>query len=151
MATIGIRLRGLDRTLQEVSGDGYLMRRITGAATRAMIENAEDLLGRAQRDAPVDEGTLRASGSATVFAGGKAVARGGMGAEEPALVEGGGRDRIVGVVGFDTPYALAQHERLDYNHPKGGKAKYLEDNLKEQARRYEDNLRDRAARAAGRK
>ncbi len=29
-------------------------------------------------------------------------------------------------LGFGTVYALPQHERLDYVHPKGGEAKYLE-------------------------
>jgi hypothetical protein len=29
-------------------------------------------------------------------------------------------------VSFDTPYAVRQHEELDWNHPKKGQAKYLE-------------------------
>lgn len=29
-------------------------------------------------------------------------------------------------IGFDTHYALLQHENLDFNHPRGGRAKYLE-------------------------
>jgi hypothetical protein len=29
-------------------------------------------------------------------------------------------------VGFGTKYAVPQHERLDYRHPRGGEAKYLE-------------------------
>ena len=28
---------------------------------------------------------------------------------------------------YETPYAAIQHENLSYNHPRGGKAKYLED------------------------
>jgi hypothetical protein len=47
---------------------------------------------------------------------------------------------IKGIAGFNTPYALAQHERLDYRHPKGGKAKYLEDPLKQNAKRYADRM-----------
>jgi hypothetical protein len=62
--------------------------------------------------------------------------------ERRAIHEGGLGDAVVGEVGFNTPYALAQHERLDFNHPKGGKAKYLEDNLKQQANRYQGNLSD---------
>lgn len=30
-------------------------------------------------------------------------------------------------IAFDAPHAAVQHERLDFNHPNGGKAKYLED------------------------
>jgi hypothetical protein len=29
-------------------------------------------------------------------------------------------------VSFDTPYAVVQHERLDFHHPRKGQAKYLE-------------------------
>ena len=28
---------------------------------------------------------------------------------------------------YNQPYALKQHEEMGYNHPRGGKAKYLED------------------------
>jgi hypothetical protein len=56
--------------------------------------------------------------------------------------EGGLGDAVVGEVGFNTPYALTQHERLDFNHPKGGKAKYLQDNLQTQTDRYQENLSD---------
>ena len=128
------------------------------------------------RDAPLDEGTLRASGTAAVYVDGKAVARQGTqevagsfglsqgevaelegrfgrrpGKSSPqpepgdgrSVIEGGAANAIVGEVGFDTPYALAQHERLDFHHPKGGKAKYLQANLEAQASRYQENLRDR--------
>ena len=30
-------------------------------------------------------------------------------------------------VGYNLPYARKQHEELDFNHPLGGKAKFLED------------------------
>ena len=31
------------------------------------------------------------------------------------------------VLSYDTDYAIKQHEELGYRHPRGGKAKYLED------------------------
>ncbi len=34
-------------------------------------------------------------------------------------------------IGFYTDYALLQHENLDFNHPRGGRAKYLETPLSE--------------------
>lgn len=92
------------------------------AADRAMNENAEDLLGRSIEDAPVDEGTLKGSGS---------------------VRDASTDDEIVKIVGFNTPYAATQHERTDLNHPKGGKAKYMEDNLKKQAKAYHRNVADR--------
>ncbi len=153
----GVALQGIDELSRQLARDGAVWQRVQQAAVRGMTENTEDLLGRAMRDAPVDEGTLRASGHAAVYVNGRAVARRGfreVGAEPVespehfemragrAIHEGGLGDAVVGEVGFNTPYALVQHERLDFNHPKGGKAKYLEDNLKEQADRYQGNLND---------
>jgi len=148
----GVALKGLEELSRQIARDGEVWQRVQQAAVRGMIENTEDLLGRAMRDAPVDEGTLRASGSAAVYANGRAVAQRGFREVsgqpeapemvERTVVEGGMGDAVAGEVGFNTPYALVQHERLDFNHPKGGKAKYLEDNLKEQADRYQGNLND---------
>ena len=145
-------MTGIEQLSRQLARDGEVWQRVQKAAVRGMIENTEDLLGRAMRDAPVDEGTLRASGHAAVYANGKAVARRGFREvkgqpEAPEMVtrhvvEGGTGDAVVGEVGFNTPYALTQHERLDFNHPKGGKAKYLEDNLKDHADHYQDNLAD---------
>lgn len=158
----GLDLKGLEELSRQIARDGAVWQRVQQAAVKGMIENTEDLLGRAMRDAPVDEGTLSGSGSAAVYANGWAVARRGFRevaskpAESPerfeirerrAIHEGGLGDAVVGEVGFNTPYALAQHERLDFNHPKGGKAKYLEDNLKVQADRYQDNLNDHLRKA----
>lgn len=89
----------------------------------------EDLLGRAQRDAPVDEGTLRGSGVASVE------------------VQG---DEVIGKVTFGLPYARRQHEDQSYQHPKGGKAKYLESNLTAMAPRYKAALAKAAAKAIDR-
>jgi len=36
-----------------------------------------------------------------------------------------GKEKAV-YISFNTPYARRQHEELGYNHPLGGKAKYLE-------------------------
>lgn len=85
----------------------------------ALTAIGEDLLGRAQREAPVEEGTLRASGKSEV------------------------KETHNGIeleVTFSTVYAARQHEEVTWKHPKGGKAKYLEDPLKEMAARYEAAL-----------
>ncbi|MFB3882878.1 MAG: hypothetical protein ACE149_16560 [Armatimonadota bacterium] len=149
----GIEFRGIAELTRELSRDGELWKRVQQAAVDGMTENTEDLLGRSMRDAPVDEGTLRASGTAEVYVNGRAVARRGFRkvAKEPGspvmvtrpVREGGLGDAVVGEVGFNTPYALTQHERLDFHHPKGGKAKYLQSNLETQAEHYQENLADR--------
>jgi hypothetical protein len=90
-------------------------RRVEAELDDALEEIGEDLLGRAQRDAPIEEGTLRASGDVRVVTG---------------------RGAGVAVVSFNTPYAAKQHEELEYEHPRGGRAKYLEANLKAMAPAY---------------
>lgn len=84
--------------------DGVKLRQ-RAAATQAIHVWAQHVLGEAQRAAPVEEGTLRASGSVE-------------------LVET--RDGADCTISFSTPYAARQHEELGYSHPKGGQAKYLE-------------------------
>lgn len=97
-------------------------RRMREAAERAVSVAAHDLLGRAQRAAPVEEGTLRASGVVEM----EEHARGAL----PGHA-------IVATVSFNTPYAARQHEEITWKHPRGGKAKYLEDELKAMTPRYE--------------
>jgi hypothetical protein len=167
----GLRMVGYPQLVRELRKLGAPNGRIVTAAIRGMEEDVEDLLGRAQREAPLDEGTLRASGTAAVFVDGKRVsgvaeqsgfvmlsAAGPIeGPKTHAMVhrdvdalaaqspkKGGG---VEGQVSFNTPYALEQHERLDFNHPKGGKAKYLEDPLKENADRYAGHIADRIGEA----
>ena len=36
-------------------------------------------------------------------------------------------DGSAGTVSYDTPYAVVQHENMQYHHQRGRKAKYLED------------------------
>lgn len=47
----------------------------------------------------------------------------------------GGHD-LVGTVVVDQAYAQIQHERLDFNHPRGGQAKYLEEPFLAQYRKF---------------
>lgn len=77
--------------------------RAQAARRRALILALEHLLGAARQITPIEEGTLERSGRATV------------------LVEG-----QLGAVSFSTPYAVVQHEALDYKHDPGRSAKYLE-------------------------
>ena len=79
-------------------------RLIRQAAMKAINDGAEAILTDAIDETPVDTGTLRRSGTVT---------------EAPA--------EQAAFVSFNTPYARRQHEDLDYHHPRGGKAKYLED------------------------
>ena len=44
-------------------------------------------------------------------------------------------DRKTGYVSYDTPYAIRQHEELDYHHAEGRIAKYLELPLQQNAKK----------------
>lgn len=79
-----------------------------------------DLTGEAQRRAPKDEGTLRASGHWEIS---------------------GTKGKVI----FDTPYAAVQHERIDFHHTDG-EAKYLEKPLKEKSHLYMNELAARLKR-----
>lgn len=96
--------------------DAQLKRALLEQALKpAMHAIGADLLGQAQREAPVDEGTLRGSGRYDVTEEG---------------------DTVVLEVSFNTPYAAKQHEDTHLKHPKGGKAKYLSDPFKAMMPRY---------------
>ena len=112
--------------MPEIQDTRAVRRALLGSIEDAMRIATEDLLGRAVKAAPVDEGTLRASGTATVEVKG---------------------DEVEGRVTFATPYARRQHEETEWEHPKGGQAKYLEGPLTEMAPRYKTVL-EKAARKA---
>jgi hypothetical protein len=93
-------------------------------ACRALNRVANRVLGEAQREAPVEEGTLRASGAVALDC-------------DPRRLAAGGDARAR--ISFATPYAARQHEHDEYRHPKGGKAFYLRDPV--QRCRLADELR----------
>ena len=74
------------------------------AAERGLYLWAEEVLTEANGIVPLLEGTLMRSGVALPPEAGV----------------------LVAAVSYDTPYAVAQHEGLDFQHPNGRQAKYLE-------------------------
>ena len=70
-------------------------------AQRGLTLGLEQILTTARQRVPIEEGTLERSGATAQ------------------------RD-LSGVVSFDTPYAVVQHEDLTLNHDAGRQAKYLE-------------------------
>jgi hypothetical protein len=100
------------------------------AGLKALRTGAEAILTEAIDEAPVDTGTLRRSGTVTVGAVPDAsqvyeAAESGSDMRN-AFPEKIGKEKAA-YISFNTPYARRQHEELDYEHPRGGKAKYLED------------------------
>lgn len=88
------------------------------------LANALLVVGKeSQKKAPVETGDLRGSLEVTI--------------DDTKIAEGqkGGGIRIVseapengtvGTVSYNTPYAANQHEHVEYDHPLGGEAKFLE-------------------------
>jgi len=100
------------------------------AGLKALRTGAEAILTEAIDETPIDTGTLRRSGTVTVGAL-PDVAQVYEAAEsgsdmKDAFPDPVGKEKAV-YISFNTPYARRQHEELDYEHPRGGKAKYLED------------------------
>lgn len=87
-------------------------RAVRVASERAVKMTAEHILGESQHEVPLEESTLQRSGH--------------TGVETK-------RWEAVGVISYDTPYAVIQHERLDFKHDPGRKAKYLEDPVRKSA------------------
>lgn len=76
---------------------------VKAGAVKGLGDAAEHVLGEARKLVPIEEGTLERSGVASVDEG-----------------------SLQAAVSFDTPYAVRQHEELDYAHDAGRQAKYLE-------------------------
>ena len=95
-------------------------------AMKELQRSAVDLQGKAQLLAPVDMGDLRGSG----------------------FSETKGQEVTVG---FSEPYALKQHEELEYNHPKGGQAKYLEQPYKENVKHYINDISKKVKKAVSKR
>jgi len=98
------------------------------AGLKALRTGAEAILTEAIDETPIDTGTLRRSGTVTVGALPDEAKVYEAAKAGTAQKDGGkiGKEKAV-YISFNTPYARRQHEELGYNHPRGGKAKYLED------------------------
>jgi hypothetical protein len=114
---------------------------VAAGALEGLARSAEDLAGRAQREAPVDEGTLRGSVNVVLIVNGTRFE--GTGARVQAAnaarlyAKAGQRVELDAEVSFNTVYAARQHEELDWQHPKGGGPKYLEGPLLANVARYQ--------------
>ena len=76
---------------------------IRAAAVVGLGQWAELVLEKSRALVPLDEATLERSGTPSV--------------DEHAMAA---------AVSYDTPYAVIQHENMDFHHPGGRQAKYLE-------------------------
>lgn len=114
--SIKVEIEGLEK-LNEI------LRNVPIQANEAVFKEMElitqDLKGKSQRLAPKDLGDLRGSAFAEV--------------QRTMFL------KIAGTVGFTEPYALRQHEEMDYHHTDG-QAKYLETPYKENVSKYTSSI-----------
>jgi len=96
--------REFERRLARLAQAAPLVR----AAAKALYTEAELVMTEAKKRTPVDTGALRSSGLV-----------------EPPLLTGASVEVSFGFGGPAAPYAVVQHERLDYRHTVG-QAKFLE-------------------------
>lgn len=82
--------------------------KVQTAAKAAIYREASAIIVDSVPLVPWDEGTLR--GSHVVL---------------PPVPSGGGWSVVFGYGGAASAYAEVQHERTDFNHPRGGQAHYL--------------------------
>lgn len=114
--SIIVKIEGLEKL-------NAILRNVPIQANEAVFKEMElitqDLKGKGQRLAPKDLGDLRGSAFAEV--------------QRTVFL------KIAGTVGFTEPYALRQHEEMDYHHTDG-QAKYLETPYKENVAKYTNDI-----------
>jgi len=122
------------------------------AGLKALRTGAEAILTEAIDETPIETGTLRRSGTVTVGGlpdGAQVYEAAEAGTEmKDAFSKEAGKEKAV-YISYNTPYARRQHEELDWEHPLGGKAKYLEDpfnRLKKKVFKYADKQIKKALR-----
>jgi len=98
-----------------------IVREVSPAVIRALREAGADLQQESSDQAPLELGDLR----------------GNAGTDESRLHNEG-----IIAVGYNLPYSLVQHERMDFVHPMGGKAKYLEDPFNANKGKYMRHIAD---------
>jgi len=125
--------RNLNEAIEEIKGD----------VSEGVQDVGLDLLSESVKLAPVMTGTLRGSGY--VEFNNQQIAEGtemGTIIKNPLIIEA--IDNPSAEIGFGEEYAVKQHEEVEYNHPKGGQAKYLEEPMKNNTMKYVDLIRKKA-------
>lgn len=105
-----------------LKGLGEARKRVLEAGRQAVTRAGAHILGQAQVLAPVETGALKASAVA-----------------EPATVNG---HTITMVLGFNTDYAAAVHERLDLHHAAPTQAKFLETAMRTNTQKFTTYVQD---------
>lgn len=122
-----VEIKGFDKLQKALAAAEKRNPQVTAKKVTAI---ALDLASRSAQQAPVDTGDLRNNCKAVI-----------NGAEvyhqqQPSDAGVIPAEKVEATVGYSLPYALRQHEELDYIHPRGGKAKFLEEPYLEREHDY---------------
>ena len=134
-----MQIEGLQQVQRRLN---FEIAQIKGNIRAGLLKVGLDCLGKSVKDAPVDKGDLRGSGYMTYDE--VLIARGTKDGKTVRVGNPQPGAKDVAEIGFGTPYAVRQHEELEWRHPKGGKAKYLEDVVKNNTDRWVQMIRDKA-------
>lgn len=102
-------------------GDSIL-KNIIASADDSFLTCGADLQSKSVDRAPIDTGKLR----------------------ENCVVDESEIGQHIVKIGYSpevNDYSVVQHERLDFNHPNGGEAKYLENPFNENAQQYIEKIK----------
>jgi hypothetical protein len=125
----GQYLKGLDTVVENIQA---VVDKLAAKSTKGLADALLFVGTESQQRAPVDTGDLR--GSLQVTLDGSPIAVGIKGSGITAVTPIPDK-AIKGEISYNTKYAARQHEHIEYDHPRGGQAKYLESVLVENSDR----------------
>lgn len=138
----GEYLKGLDEITEKLQ-EG--IEKLNKKNSRGFVDALMFVASESQQRAPVDTGDLRGSIqveiNGEIYAEGEKIDSDGSENEKERVKIPNREIKVVGalpehattgVVSFNTKYAATQHEQINYDHPRGGQAKYLESVLVEE-------------------
>lgn len=126
-AGISMEIIGLKEMLKNLVDAGDRGKKAVGAG---LYLEANNIIADSLREVPVDLGALKNSRYATL-----------------PNVSGANVTVEIGYGGSAKEYAVIIHERTDYKHPEGGKAKYLQDPVNKAASGFAKNVTNFSAHA----
>lgn len=142
---MSIQWSGIDAVLNNLD---KVCDEVIEAVMQGLVDDGLDLLSESVQNAPIDVGDLRKS--AHLYAGDEVIAsgksEGGIDVQNTGLAP---TDNLQVSVAFEEPYALKQHEHMEYQHTKGGMAKFLQTPLQQKSQQYHDHIVDKVREVLG--
>lgn len=159
------RIEGLDKVVGKLN---KLVALAPGSAAEALRETSLEIFEQSVADTPVDTGQLRESATlmwdtgatftpVDIQKGDRIIGTYAVRGDTGDVIATGSKDGSINVenessapdtkspaviIEYPMPYSAAQHEHIEYAHPKGGKAKYLEDAVKMKSGDLEQRIKD---------